>query len=122
MVSVYAMKRPSPTLSARRAVIAAAVVAGLTVSSVSSAWGGESGPPAAAPVVGGFGVGDGLEAMADERDGAVALSVPLGTLALSWDSRRAGSPGRYGTGSGWGFGLGYIDTDGGVRVASPSSG
>jgi RHS repeat-associated protein len=67
--------------------------------------------------IGGFGVGDGLEAMVDERDGAVTLRVPVAGMTLTWDSRDMGSD-RYSLGAGWSPGIGHIETTGGVRVVT----
>ena len=71
-------------------------------------------------MVGGFGLGDGLEGTIDERDGCVPVRFPVGGLSLGWDSRGVGED-RFGLGNGWGFGLGFVDVRDGVRVF-PSSG
>ena len=73
------------------------------------------------PVVGGFGLGDGLEGAITERDGSFQFGLPLGGLTMGWDSRNTGGDDRFGLGNGWGFGLGLVDTRDGTRVF-PSSG
>ncbi|MDR5698214.1 RHS repeat domain-containing protein [Agromyces aerolatus] len=110
------------TLGALRAatigVLAGALVA---TAMLTPSWSAErSAEQGAAPVVGGFGIGDALEASIDERDGALAFDVPAGGLQLRWDSR-APADDRYGFGPRWSLGLASIDVRGGVRV-SPSSG
>jgi RHS repeat-associated protein len=97
--------------------VALAAVDGGTPSARASATGGSG---AGTPVVGGFGLGDGLEGLIDERDGALSVSVDVAELTLAWDSRSS-TEDRYGFGAGWGIGLGRVETEGGVYV-SPSSG
>jgi RHS repeat-associated protein len=79
----------------------------------------ESGVPGSA-VLGGFSLGDGLEALVDEHDGALRVDLPVAGVGLVWDSRRVGHD-RSGLGVGWGWAVGSIDVQGGVRVF-PSSG
>jgi RHS repeat-associated protein len=102
--------------------IGALVCAGLLGASVSPAWAEGGGAEATTAVVGGFGVGDGIEALVDERDGAVTFALPAGGLNLTWDSRAISGSGRFGIGAGWGFGLGVVETAGGVRFAPASGG
>ena len=58
----------------------------LAIESLALTAAGEPGD-VASPVVGGFGVGDGLEGTIDERVGAFRFTVPVGGLKLAWDSR-----------------------------------
>lgn len=74
-----------------------------------------------ADVLGGFAVGDGLEALIDERDGGLSFTLGLGGLDLRWDSRQVGAEAGE-LGPGWGFGLMTIGTSGGVRVFPASGG
>jgi RHS repeat-associated protein len=103
-------------------VVGGMLCAGLVGGVVAPAWSAEDTTGAGqSPVVGGFGLGDGLEAMVDERDGAAQLQLSAGALQLTWDSRRAGFD-RNGFGPGWGIGLAGIDTEGGLRVYPTSGG
>ena len=69
-------------------------------------------------MVGGFGLGDGVEGLVDERTGALAVDVPVGGVGLVWSSEGGGGD-RFGFGPGWGLsGVGFVDTVGGVRVFS----
>jgi RHS repeat-associated protein len=70
-------------------------------------------------LVGDFSLGDGLEAMIDERDGALSFTLPAEGLRLGWSSRAAGDD-PAGLGAGWGFDLGRVEVDGGVRVRTAS--
>jgi RHS repeat-associated protein len=87
-------------------------------------------PAAAAPgrsatqsvAVGGFGIGDALEAMIDERDGSVQLSAPVAELALAWDSRAVASGDLSGFGPGWNLGLTRVGVQGGITVYPASGG
>jgi RHS repeat-associated protein len=73
-------------------------------------------------VVGGFGIGDGAEALIEERSGGLRIDVPVGSGGLSWSSASAGVD-QVGFGPGWGVaGLGYVDVTGGVRVFPGSGG
>jgi RHS repeat-associated protein len=102
-------------------VVGGALCAGLVGGVVSPVWAAETSPSAGqSPIVGGFGLGDALEAMVEERDGALTFKVPVAGLALTWDSRSAGVD-RVGFGAGWGLGLAHVTTEGGVRV-NPTSG
>ena len=73
------------------------------------------------PLVGGFGLGDGLEAAVDERAGALRFTAPAGGLDLAWDSRGSGVD-RFGLGAGWSWGLDVVDPVGGVHVLTASGG
>ena len=98
------------------AVVCTALLGGV----VTPAWAGE--PPPAGPgdlELGGFALGDRLEAALDERDGSVRFAMPVGPVSLSWDSRMAAVD-RDGFGQGWGINLTFVQTLGGVRVVSPS--
>jgi RHS repeat-associated protein len=88
-----------------------------------SATAGEAGDKASAggDVLGGFAVGDGLEAFLDERDGGVSFTLGLGGVDLTWDVRRMGAEPE-GLGPGWSFGVMTIATSGGVRVFPASGG
>jgi RHS repeat-associated protein len=105
--------------------VSAVLCGALAVGAVSPVWaddgGGGAGSGAGAPVLGGFALGDAIEGLIDERDGALTVSVPAGGVMLSWDSRAAGAAGASGLPAGWGFGLARVLTEGGVRV-SPASG
>jgi RHS repeat-associated protein len=79
--------------------------------------GGES----SSVVVGGFGLGDGLEASIDEDEGALAFGLPAGGVNLSWDSRAIGVD-RHGLGAGWALGIGAVQVEGGVWVYPASGG
>lgn len=93
----------------------------IAAGAISPAWAASgSGDRGSSAVVGGFGIGDRLEASVDERDGAFAFDLPVGGVQLRWDSRAA-SIDRYGFGARWSIGLASVDVVGGVRVA-PSSG
>jgi hypothetical protein len=112
-------------LRVRRTVVAAlsgaALIGGLVAPATAASPAlALSAAEAPTPVLGGFAVGDGLEATISEADGALGLVLPLAGLGLAWDSRRSGSN-RYGLGDGWAWHTGTIDTSGGVR-AFPSSG
>lgn len=98
------------------------VCAVLLAAPITPAWAGAPTADASAvSVVGGFGVGDGIEALVDERDGALSFALPAGGLDLTWDSRAASGVGRFGLGAGWRLGLGAVQTSGGVQF-SPASG
>lgn len=87
-------------------------------------------PAAAAPepaagetaAVGGFGIGDQLEALIDDRDGSVRLSAPLAGLGLAWDSRAVTAGDLTGLGPGWGLGLTRIGVRGAHTVYPPTGG
>lgn len=106
--------------SGRRAMLGGLVLSvalavdGLTPAAAVAPAAGDEGP-----VVGAFGVGDGLEAMIDERDGSAGFTLPVAGLALRWDSRVA-TVDRFALGPGWGLGLSTVDTVGGVRFFPPS--
>jgi RHS repeat-associated protein len=107
-------------LSFARPALVALVAVSLHASGAPPARAAE--PPSAgdgAPRVEGFGLGDGLEGMIDPRDGAVRFALPVAGLSLGWDSRLVGVD-RDGLSSGWGWGPGRIEREGGtaVRVAS----
>jgi RHS repeat-associated protein len=71
---------------------------------------------AGSAVVGGFSVGEGSEALVDERSGGLSVSVPLGAGAIAWSSASAGVD-EIGFGPGWRIaGVGTIDVTGGLRV------
>jgi RHS repeat-associated protein len=78
------------------------------------------GDDRASSLVGGFGVGDGLEATIDPRDGAGMFSVPAAGLALHWDSRLIMAGDRTGFGPGWVLGVSSVGVDGGIRVVLPN--
>ncbi|KAA9111311.1 RHS repeat-associated core domain-containing protein [Microbacterium rhizomatis] len=86
-----------------------------------SAADGESGSGSATPVVGGFGLGDAIEGLIDERVGSFTFDVPVDGVGLRWDSRAVGAD-RVGFGSGWVVaGAGAVEVIGGLKVY-PSSG
>lgn len=93
----------------------------LAVTGAGSASAAERGSGDDAAVVGAFGLGDGLEAMIDERDGSGRVEVPVAGLGLAWISHGAGVD-RFGFGTGWGIGVTTVDPVGGVRVSPPSGG
>jgi RHS repeat-associated protein len=74
-----------------------------------------AGDDPAAPVVGGFALGNGLEGRLDEHDGSFGFTVAAGPVNLSWDSRAIGAD-RHRIGPGWTLGFGRVETKGGVRV------
>lgn len=117
-------ERSNPRHRSRHAgiLLGGVVCAGLLVAPITPAW-AEAGAAdeSAGSVVGGFGVGDGIEALVDERDGALTFALPAGGLDLTWDSRAVSSDDRSGLGKGWGLGLGAVQTAGGVQF-SPASG
>jgi YD repeat-containing protein len=91
-----------------------AVAAPVTVSVADSGVG--------SAVVGGFGVGDGVEALVDERSGGLSITVPVGSGGLSWSSAAAGVD-RFGLGPGVVISdVGFVDVPGGVRVFPGSGG
>ncbi|MDR5699793.1 RHS repeat-associated core domain-containing protein [Agromyces aerolatus] len=95
------------------------VSAGLVLGGVSPSWAAASeGAGAGSPVVGAFGMGAGVQGTVDERSGAFSFEVPLGGVTLGWDSRGPGADsGRFGFGPRWSVsGVGFVDTEGGVRV------
>ena len=73
------------------------------------------------PVVGGFGLGDGVEGLVDERSGGFRFEVLVsGGVGVGWDSGVGVD--RFGLGPGWRVsGVGFVEPVGGVRVY-PSSG
>jgi len=106
---------------AARAMLAGLVCAGVLAGLVSPAWAAEP-PDGGGLPVGGFAVGDGVEAMVDERSGGLSFAVTAGGIGLAWDSRRIEAD-RYGFGFGWSVaGAGFVDVQGGVRVAPASGG
>jgi RHS repeat-associated protein len=117
-------ERSNPRHRSRHAgiLLGGVVCAGLLVAPITPAW-AEAGAAdeSAGSVVGGFGAGDGIEALVDERDGALTFALPAGGLDLTWDSRAVSSDDRSGLGKGWGHGLGAVQTAGGVQF-SPASG
>jgi RHS repeat-associated protein len=102
-------------------VLGCLVGAGLIVSGVSPVWATEGEPPGDAALIGGFGLGDGLEGSFDEQSGAFRFGVPAGGVNLGWDSRALGSN-RHGLGDGWGLGLASLQIDGGVLVFPAAGG
>jgi RHS repeat-associated protein len=96
-----------------------ALCAALIGGFVSPAQGAPADPadPAAA-LVGGFAVGDAIEALIDERDGSLQLAAAAAGLPLDWSSRAAGEGGNAGLSGGWHLAVGGVDTKGGVRVRS----
>lgn len=105
------------------ALLSCLIGAGLIVSGLSPAWSAEGGTDteSAAVAVGGFALGDGLEASIDEHAGSLAFGLPIEGVALAWDSRAAGAD-RFGLGAGWGLGLGSVGVEGGVWVYPASGG
>jgi RHS repeat-associated protein len=99
-------------------VLCGALIGGLATPAFADE--GEAGG-AASVLVGGFSVGDGLEAMIEEREGSLRFQLPIGGLSASWDSRRTGGD-RSGLGPGWNWAIGSVDTQGGVRVFPASGG
>jgi RHS repeat-associated protein len=102
-------------------VLGCLVGAALIVAGVSPAWAAAGGAPQSSAVVGGFGLGDGLEASIDEQSGAFRFALPAGGLNLGWDSRALGAD-QHGIGAGWGFGLASVRVDGGVQLFPASGG
>ncbi|MDR5699377.1 RHS repeat domain-containing protein [Agromyces aerolatus] len=98
------------------AVASAALVTGSLTAADAE---GPADPPAS--VVGGFSLGDGLEGTIDERVGAFRFTVPVGGLALSWDSRGLAED-RSELGAGWTWGLSRVETAGGVAVHPATGG
>jgi hypothetical protein len=99
--------------------VAGLVCVGLVGGVVSPVWAAEGEPgggDSVSPVVGGFGLGDGLEALVGERDGSLAMKFPVAGLGLRWDSRAVGVD--VGFGKGWTLGTASVDTSGGVRVVT----
>lgn len=102
-----------------RSAVCVILGVGLMAAGVSPVWaapdpgeGGGSWP------VGGFGLGDGIEGLVEERSGALSFVLPAGGVSLGWDSRSAAAD-RYGFGAGWTIGgAGFVDVVGGVRVVS----
>src|SRR6478735_9028180 len=91
------------------AVLGGVVCAGLVVGGVSPSWAGD------------FGMGAAVQGTVAERSGAFSFEVPLGGVTLGWDSAGPGE-GRFGFGPRWSVaGIGFVDTEGGVRVV-PSRG
>jgi YD repeat-containing protein len=106
-------------------LVSGALIAGLGASPAvaapvpASAW---ASSDAGSAVVGGFGVGDGAEALIDERSGGFSITVPVGSGGLSWSSAAAGVD-RFGLGPGVVISdVGYVDVAGGVRVFPGSGG
>jgi RHS repeat-associated protein len=99
-------------------VLCGAIVGGLASPAVADD--AQAGDPGSV-LVGGFSVGDGLEAMIDEREGALRFQAPIGGLSASWDSRRTGAD-RSGLGPGWDWTIGSVVTEGGIRVFPASGG
>lgn len=97
-----------------------AVCAALIAGASSPSWAAEDGDGHGSAVVGSFGVGDGLEAAIDERDGSVRFTVPVAGLTVSWDSKAAGGGDRSGLGPAWGLGTMFVTTEGGVQVQTPT--
>lgn len=79
--------------------------------------GGEDGDTT--PVLGGFVLGDGLEASLEDRDGSFHFASSVGGVTITWDSRAAASD-AFGLGPAWGFGVTRIVTDGGIEVGLPN--
>lgn len=92
--------------------------AGLVAGSVSPVWASDGDAGTGSVVVGGFGLGDGLEGSVDERDGSFTFGVGVGGLQLSWTSRSGDD--RWGLGPHWGLGLAAIETKNGVLVHPPN--
>jgi RHS repeat-associated protein len=90
-----------------------------------AAWAGEPGgraPTGDVPLVGGFGVGDGLEALVDERTGDLSLGLSAGGVGIGWDSRLIGRD-RFGFGDGWAIAdLPFVDRKGGTRIYAGDGG
>jgi RHS repeat-associated protein len=99
------------------------VTAALLTSPLSPAQ-ATAGDGAASPsaALGGFQLGDALEAAIDEQTGAFTFGMAAGGLNLGWDSRRLAAGDRAGLGRGWSFGVGHLDTVGGVRVFPANGG
>jgi hypothetical protein len=102
-------------------VLGCLVGAGLIVSGVSPVWAAEREPSGESALIGGFGLGDGLEGAFDEQSGAFTFGVPAAGVNLGWDSRALGVN-RHGLGGGWGFGLASVQVDGGVLVFPAAGG
>lgn len=104
------------------AAIVGVAACALLGTSVSPAWAAAGGADeGTSPVVGGFGIGDGLEATIGERDGSVRISLPIDGVPLVWDSKAAGTDAD-GLGPGWSFGFTTVATRGGVEFAPTSGG
>ncbi|WP_308797484.1 hypothetical protein [Agromyces silvae] len=102
------------------AVVCSAVVVGGVVA---PSWAeAAEGPGASEPtLLGGFSLGDQIEAMVDPRSGAFSFALPVAGVSVAWSSSAAAVD-RSGLGEGWSIaGVAQVDTEGGVRV-SPASG
>jgi RHS repeat-associated protein len=98
------------------AVLGGLVCAGLVAGVVSPVWASDPGDGGSSWPVGGFAVGDGVEALVDERSGGVSFALAAGGISLGWDARLVAVD-RYGLGVGWSVaGVGFVDVEGGVRV------
>lgn len=97
------------------------VCVALAVDGLAPAAAAEPAMVDASPVVGGFGIGDGLEATIEERDGSARFALQVAGLALTWESGAAAHD-RFDLGPGWGLGVTLIDPRGGVRVLPPAGG
>lgn len=112
-----------PRIRSLGVLITGLVCAGLLGGSVSPVWAaGDGDAGEGSPVVGSFGVGDGLEAAVDERDGSVRFALAVAGLPLTWDSKGAGGGDRTGFGPAWGLGTAQLSTSGGVQVSPASAG
>jgi RHS repeat-associated protein len=101
-------------------LLGGALSAALVATSLSPAWANEDGG-GRADRLGGFALGDALEALVDEHDGSLRVELPLGPLRLAWDSRAIGAD-PYGFGPGVDLGLTRIERKGGTRVSRGSRG
>ncbi|KAA9108019.1 RHS repeat domain-containing protein [Microbacterium rhizomatis] len=100
-------------------VLVGCLVLGAGAVSASAAE-GDRAADSASPIVGGFGLGDGVEGLIDERVGSFSFAVAVAGLGLRWDSRSIGVD-RVGFGSGWMLsGLWSVSVTGGIRVFTPS--
>lgn len=105
-----------------RPMAVAVTCAALLGSPAVPAQGSEPPRAGSAPAVGDFAVGDGLEALIDEESGSFGVTISVGGLDVRWDSRAATTGDRFGLGAGWGYPLGFVDTEGGARLVPPTSG
>jgi RHS repeat-associated protein len=125
VVFTHELKETSLRTTSRAGVVMTGLVcAGLLSGLVTPAWAGDGDDRGdqGSPVVGAFGVGDGLEAAVDERDGSARFALSVAGLQLTWDSKGAGGEDRTGFGPAWGLGTALMGTNGGTQVYTASGG
>jgi RHS repeat-associated protein len=105
-------------------VVTLAIIGTLLIAPSAARADDGGGPPPEEPAaagLGGFAVGDGIEAMVGEADGSLSFTLPLGSVSLVWDSRFSAAD-RYGLGERWRLDTAAVDTDGGVQVMPATGG